>query len=112
MKLLWDQNLSPRLVNSLADLFPDSMHVRDLAMARADDDRVWAFAAKHGCARVSKDSDFVQRALLQGPPPETIWLRCGNCSTDTIESLLREHHASLCDFLEDEAASCLVLGPL
>ncbi len=59
MRLLWDQNLSPRLVNSLADLFPDSVHVRDLGMARADDDRVWVFAAKHGCAIVSKDSDFM-----------------------------------------------------
>ncbi|MFB2971179.1 DUF5615 family PIN-like protein [Aerosakkonema sp. BLCC-F183] len=27
MKLLFDHNLSPRLVNRLADIFPDSNHV-------------------------------------------------------------------------------------
>jgi predicted nuclease of predicted toxin-antitoxin system len=28
MKLLFDQNLSPKLVNRLADLFPGSCHVQ------------------------------------------------------------------------------------
>lgn len=36
MKLLFDRNLSPRLVNRLADLFPESTHVYLLEMDRAD----------------------------------------------------------------------------
>jgi predicted nuclease of predicted toxin-antitoxin system len=29
MKLLFDENLSPKLVQLLEDLFPDSLHVRE-----------------------------------------------------------------------------------
>jgi predicted nuclease of predicted toxin-antitoxin system len=37
MKLLFDENLSPRLILHLADLFPASMHVRDVGLWAADD---------------------------------------------------------------------------
>ena len=47
MTLLLDQNLSPRLVPALADLFPGSAHVRDVGLAAAsDDDEVWRYAAE------------------------------------------------------------------
>ena len=38
MKLLFDQNLSPRLVAQLADVFADSLHVRQAGLDRANDD--------------------------------------------------------------------------
>jgi predicted nuclease of predicted toxin-antitoxin system len=38
MRLLLDQNLSHRLTVALADVFPGSMHVRDLGLAHADDE--------------------------------------------------------------------------
>ena len=41
MKLLFDNNLSPRLSAALADVYPDSVHVRALALQRAPDDEVW-----------------------------------------------------------------------
>jgi len=41
MKLLFDQNLSPKLVRLLEDLFPDSVHVRDVGLKSADDLIVW-----------------------------------------------------------------------
>lgn len=37
MKLLFDQNLSPRLPRLLADIYPDSVHVRDVGLREADD---------------------------------------------------------------------------
>jgi len=37
MRLLFDQNLSHRLLESLDDLFPGSLHVRLLGLAEADD---------------------------------------------------------------------------
>ncbi len=37
MKLLFDANLSPRLPTTLADIFPGSVHVRDLGLGRAND---------------------------------------------------------------------------
>jgi predicted nuclease of predicted toxin-antitoxin system len=44
MKLLFDHNLSPRLVNRLADLFPESTHIYMLGLEQADDREVWLYA--------------------------------------------------------------------
>jgi predicted nuclease of predicted toxin-antitoxin system len=41
MKLLFDQNLSHRLLTELGDLFPGSLHVRLLGLAEADDLQIW-----------------------------------------------------------------------
>ena len=37
MRLLFDHNLSPKLVRRLADLYPDSTHVTDAGLDRATD---------------------------------------------------------------------------
>ena len=84
MKLLFDENLSHRLVGQLAAEFPGSTHVRDAGLAAAPDAEVWAYAAANGFVIVSKDTDFQQRALLYGHPPKVIWVRLGNCSTAAV----------------------------
>lgn len=58
MRLLFDQNLSHRLVGQLADVFPNSLHVRDIGLAQSSDDVVWAYARANGLSIVSKDADF------------------------------------------------------
>jgi predicted nuclease of predicted toxin-antitoxin system len=58
MKLLFDQNLSPRLTGRLADLFPDSSHVSFVGLDRASDGAVWAHAQAAGLVNVTKDSDY------------------------------------------------------
>lgn len=57
-----------------------------------------------------KDSDFHQLSFLRGHPPKVVWIRRGNCSTDEIESLLRQHEADLRAFEQDSDASFLVLS--
>jgi predicted nuclease of predicted toxin-antitoxin system len=85
MKLLFDQNLPPRLVTSLADLFPDSNHVYLLGLDQVLDIEVWSYARDNGFILVSKDADFSELSLLHGNPPKLIWLRLGNCTTTQIE---------------------------
>ena len=68
MKLLFDQNLSPRLARVLADIYPDSVHVREIQMRDATDTRIWEHARTHDFVIVSKDSDFQGRSLLYGSP--------------------------------------------
>ena len=63
MKLLLDQNLSPRLVTILSAVYPGSTHVRTVGLHAADDDRVWTYAAEQGFVIVSKDADFHQRSF-------------------------------------------------
>ncbi len=72
MRLLFDQNLSFRLVNVLADLYAGSVHVRDVGLEAADDDAVWEYAKANRLVIVSKDSDFHHRSILRGFPPKVI----------------------------------------
>ena len=41
MKLLFDQNLSPRLPRQLADLYAGSVHVREVGLRNSDDGAIW-----------------------------------------------------------------------
>ena len=109
MKLLFDQNLSPSLVKVLSDLYPESIHVRDVGLRDATDEAVWNYASRHGLTIMSKDSDFHQRSFLFGSPPKVVWIRRGNCSTADIETLLRTHDAALQTFEQDREGAFLAL---
>lgn len=109
MKLLFDQNLSPRLTRMLADIYPESIHVREIGLRDADDLVIWQYARAQGFVIVSKDSDFQQRSLLHGAPPKFIWLRVGNCTVKTIESLLRRYSAAIHTFDLNDSKSHLML---
>ena len=109
MKLLFDENLAPRLVNALADLFRDSAHVQAVGLGGATDDQVWKYARGHEFTIVSKDSDFHERSLLLGYPPKVVWIRRGNCSTDQIERLLRDCAAEIEGLGADPAAAFLIV---
>ena len=110
MKLLLDQNLSPRLVGSLSDVFPGSVHVRDLGLAREDDVAIWDYARDHEFTIVSKDSDFHQLSFLHGAPPKVIWIRRGNCSTTDIEGLLRSRRKEILNFGSEPDPAFLALS--
>ena len=110
MKLLFDQNLSHRLVAMLADIYPESEHVKILDMHREPDAVIWKFAKENDFVIVSKDNDFHQRSFLYGWPPKVVWLRLGNCSTQDIEKCLRSHFPDLAAFKANQQAAFLSLG--
>ena len=110
MKLLFDENLPPRLVPRLADIYPASVHVRDVGLKNVPDELVWQYAQSSGLAIVSKDSDFHHRSLLFGFPPKVIWLRRGNCSVPEIEAILRGHQREIEAFEKDTEGAFLVLS--
>jgi len=85
VKLLFDQNLSPKLVKRLADLYPESSHVYVVGIERASDNETRDYARREGFVIVTKDSDFSDLCVLLGFPPKVIWIRRGNCTTDAIE---------------------------
>ena len=109
MKLLFDQNLSPRLVAQLADVFPDSRHVFQLGLDRASDDDIWPYARDHAFIIVTKDADFSELSALRGFPPKVIWLCLGNCTTVEVEAHLREHHATIQQLFDDPDTGTLAL---
>jgi predicted nuclease of predicted toxin-antitoxin system len=111
VKLLLDQNLSPRLCLSLEDLWADIVHVRDVGLSAAGDRDVWEFAVTHDFMIVTKDSDFNSLSLLSGTLTKVVWVRLGNCSTSDIEMLLRQRHGSMLEFMADAQSTLLVLSP-
>ena len=112
MRLLFDANLSPRLVSSLADAFPGSVHVFEIGSLAEDDLLIWSYASNNGLTIVSKDSDFQRMSFVLGSPPQVIWLRVGNCPTTIIERVLRVHLSEIETFEKSEDAAFLIIdGP-
>jgi len=109
VKLLFDQNLSPRLVDYLADVYPNSAHVYHLGLDRAPDMAVWDFARDRGYVIVGQDADFTELSVVFGFPPKVIWIRRGNCSTRQIESILRLHCDAAARLIEDPSSGVLAL---
>ena len=93
----------------LAELYPGSVHVRQLNLQAADDEAVWRHAAEGGFAIVTKDDDFRQRGFVRGAPPKVIWVRLGNCTADAVEAVLRARHADILAFGTNPTAALLVL---
>jgi predicted nuclease of predicted toxin-antitoxin system len=109
VKLLFDQNLSRRLVGMFSIEHTDSRHVTDVGLETATDAEIWSYAGEHGFVIVSKDSDFRQLAFLHGPPPKAIWVRLGNASTIAIFDALRDNREEIVRFSDDADEALLVL---
>lgn len=112
MKLLFDENLSPRLVALLHSEYPDSQHVDLAGLCGSPDARVWQYAKEHGLTIVSKDNDFRQMSFLHGPPPKVVWHSVGNAGTKVVARLLRGRADVLRGFLEVPEEGLLVLEML
>ena len=69
--LLFDQNVSPRLVERLSDLYPESIHVSTIGLGAALDIEIRQYAFDHGCMIVTKDADFSELGLVKGFPPRS-----------------------------------------
>ena len=110
MNLLFDQNLSPKLVNRLADLFPGSSHVQSVGLACADDNHVWEHARLNGSVIVTKDEDYNNLSVVRGNPPKVIWLQLGNCTTAQVEEGFRARFADIEAFEKDHSVGTLVLS--
>jgi predicted nuclease of predicted toxin-antitoxin system len=109
MKLLFDENLSPKLPPLVAAAFPGSKHIRELGLKGHADEEIWNYAEANGFTVISKDKDFYQRAMLYGSPPKFIWLALGNCTRDDLLALIRRHEREILAF-ETSLESVLVLS--
>jgi predicted nuclease of predicted toxin-antitoxin system len=70
VKLLLDENLSPRLVSRLGELYGSITHVRDIGLKRADDRMIWGWAREHEYSVITADADFVMLSQQQGFHPK------------------------------------------
>ena len=109
MRLLFDQNLSPRLVKRLVDLYPDSSHVYLIGLDTSPDPAIWEYARDNQFIIVTRDADFSDLNVMLGYPPKVIWIRRGNCTTRAIEAILRSNYSAVESLAGDESVGILTL---
>lgn len=99
MKLLFDANLSRRIVPLLEDLFPGSQHITRAGLAgETPDAAIWEFGRLNQFAIVTADADFVRLSERLGVPPQVIRLERMNYSTETAAELIRRYAIAIIEF--------------
>ncbi len=102
MPLLFDQNISFRIVKEVLPIFPGSKQLREAGLEGKQDREIWKWAKSNGFSIATFDSDFVDLSLMYGYPPKVIWLRLGNSSTSRIAKEFLEKEYEIKDFLKNE----------
>jgi predicted nuclease of predicted toxin-antitoxin system len=111
MKLLLDENLSKRIVPFLQTVFPNSSQVCLLNLEGASDSEIWQYAKDNDFVIVSRDSDFQERSLVAGHPPQVIWLKIPNRSKTVVLNILLDHHAEIEQALIEQNHGCVEISP-
>ena len=105
MRILFDQNLSPKLIRKLADVLPGLESVYDHDLTGAADPVIFDWARKLGfSALVSTDRDFVHIVERIGPPPKVIRIERCDFPSSIIEQLIRREAIRIHEFLQSERA--------
>ena len=112
MKLLFDQNISYRIVKKLQSYFPGCLHVSECNLMNCEDSEIQDYAKKENLAIVTFDADFYDISIINDHPPKIIWIRTGNLPTDELAQLLFSNQEIIEAFLHDSEFSelaCLEL---
>ena|SRR3990167_4328512 len=110
MKLLLDENLSRRIVPFLQTAFPGSTQIALIGLESADDASIWRYAKENGFVIVSRDSDFHERSLIEGHPPQVVWLKIPNRSKTAVLNILLDHHEEIEQALSEEGRTCVEIS--
>jgi predicted nuclease of predicted toxin-antitoxin system len=87
VNFLIDAQLPPALARWISGLGPhQAVHAFDLGLHTADDSVLWKYALEHQAVIITKDEDFVDCWLLSNQPAALVWVRKGNCSTQSLLS--------------------------
>lgn len=109
MKLLFDQNISPRILKKLPPDFSECQQVRFLGLEDSSDSEIFDFAKNQGFTIVTFDSDFVDLNALRGVPPKIIYLNTGNLTTKNVSDLILDNLLSIQHYLKAESDNILEL---
>lgn len=112
MKLLFDQNISNRLIAKITHLFPHAKQVKELKLEGSTDRQIWEYSKKEKFTILTFDSDFYDLSTLYGHPPKIIWLRLGNISTNELSAFIESKYQIIVEFINDDDyknISCLEL---
>jgi predicted nuclease of predicted toxin-antitoxin system len=88
--IIWiDAQVSPAIAIWIKQNFPvEAIAVRDLGLRDAEDAEIFSAAKNVRAVVLTKDSDFLDLLDRHGPPPQVLWLTCGNTSNASLKKIL------------------------
>jgi len=107
MKLLFDENISYRILKYIDSHFPGSAHVTTIKKGKITDREIWDYAKQHNYVIVTYDEDFYEWQQLRDFPPYITWLRFGNATTRYIAGKLIRHKNDISKMVSDETKGVL-----
>src|SRR5438093_9996922 len=73
-----DEQLPPALGRLFKEAGHDAVHIYNIGLGGASDQRIWKEAIARKAILVTKDADFVVRRLRSATGPPVLWIRLGN----------------------------------
>jgi predicted nuclease of predicted toxin-antitoxin system len=113
MKILFDQNISFRVLPKIKFIYTEAKQVRELGLENSSDRDIWQYAKQNHYTIVTFDADFFDMANLFGHPPKIIWLRVGNRNTNHLAEFLLSKFEIIQSFINDDnysSIACLELN--
>ena len=97
MKFLIDSQLSPAIAAWINREYPEheASSVRSHGLVHAEDDEIFETARIIGAVLITKDANFVALLERHGPPPQVLWVTCGNTSNARMRRILAEQLATI-----------------
>ena len=102
MKLLFDQNISFRIISKIKYLFPEAVQVRQLNIENYSDIEIWNFAKSNDYTIITFDADFFDISNIKGHPPKIIWLRFGNTTINYLAGIINSKNDIITDFINKQ----------
>lgn len=101
---IWiDAQLSPALARWINRTFQDleAKAINTIGLRDSTDDEIFHRARQQNVVVMSKDRDFLNLIELYGPPPQIIWITCGNTSNDRLKQILLTSLHTTIDLLKE-----------
>tara|TARA_R110002050_G_scaffold300722_2_gene471883 strand:- start:23312 stop:23647 length:336 start_codon:yes stop_codon:yes gene_type:complete len=110
MKLLIDQNISNRIIESISDIFPGSAHVKEANLSDASDEEIRAYAYSNKFALVTTISDFFDLNMVLENAPKIIYIKGNHVTTNKLEWAVRVNQEGIENFISENPATCLTIN--
>ena len=110
MRLLFDQNISFRILKILPEIFKGSSHVKTEGLMNSPDFEIWEYARIHNLIIVTQDSDFHDMYILKGFPPKILWFQTGNLQTSELALILKNRQNDIIEFSLNDKLGCLEIS--
>jgi predicted nuclease of predicted toxin-antitoxin system len=100
MRIWVDAQMSPAIATWITSNYAvTAVAIRELGLRDAEDKEIFEAARQEKTVVMTKDSDFMLLLDKLGPPPQVIWVTCGNTSNARLKEILTNTLSKALDLL-------------